>query len=93
MMISANITNRRTPCHPLILEFSERNMPQFLDDAHIVEALNGPVDDSGSQDAKLFVIMGNVLRAGFFSVNFHCVFNKFFTCFYRNYVSLFIFKL
>ena len=50
----------------LILEFSERNMPQFLDDVHIVEALNDPVDDPGSKEAKLFVNMGNVLGADFF---------------------------
>ena len=58
----------------LILEFSERNMPQFLDDVHIVEVLNDPVDDSGSESAKLFASMGNVLRAGFFSVNFSLCF-------------------
>jgi hypothetical protein len=33
----------------LILEFSERNMPHFLDDVHIVESLNEPVDDSCSE--------------------------------------------
>jgi len=33
----------------LILEFSARNMPRFLGDVHIVEALNEPVDDSGSE--------------------------------------------
>jgi hypothetical protein len=33
----------------LILEFSERKMSHFLDDVHIVEALNEPVDDSGSE--------------------------------------------
>jgi len=33
----------------LILEFSEREMSRFLDDVHIVEALNKPVDDSGSE--------------------------------------------
>jgi hypothetical protein len=33
----------------LILEFSERKMSCFLDDVHIVEALNEPVDDSGSE--------------------------------------------
>ena len=33
----------------LILEFSERNMSRFLNDVHIVEALNEPVDDSGSE--------------------------------------------
>jgi len=76
----------------LILEFSERNMPQFLDDVHTVETLNESVDNSGS-GAKLFVNMGNVLCADLFSVNFHCVFNKFFICFYRNYVSIFIFKV
>jgi hypothetical protein len=31
----------------LMLEFSERKMSRFLDDVHIVEALNKPVDDSG----------------------------------------------
>jgi hypothetical protein len=35
-----------------ILEFSERNMSRFLDDVHIVEALNEPVDDSGSEDVS-----------------------------------------
>ena len=33
----------------LILEYSERNMFRFLDDMHIVEALNEPVDNSGSE--------------------------------------------
>jgi hypothetical protein len=33
----------------LILEFSERKMSSFLNDVHIVEALNEPVDDSGSE--------------------------------------------
>ena len=33
----------------LILEFSERKMSHFLDDVHIVEALNEPVDNSGSE--------------------------------------------
>jgi hypothetical protein len=33
-----------------IIQFSERNMPRFLDDEHIVEALNEPVDDSGSEE-------------------------------------------
>ena len=33
----------------LILEFSERKMSHFLDDVHIVESLNEPVDNSGSQ--------------------------------------------
>jgi hypothetical protein len=32
----------------LIFEFSEKNKPQFLNDVHIVKALNYPVDDSGS---------------------------------------------
>ena len=32
-----------------ILEFSERNVSRFLDVVHIVEALNEPVDDSGSE--------------------------------------------
>jgi hypothetical protein len=40
-------------------------MPHFLDDVHIVEALNDPVDDSGSKEAKLFVNIGNVLGANF----------------------------
>jgi len=44
----------------LILEFSARNIPRFLDDVHIVEALNKPVDNSGSEGAKLFGNMGNV---------------------------------
>ena len=33
----------------LIVEFSERKMSRFLDDVHILEALNEPVDDSGSE--------------------------------------------
>ena len=33
----------------LILEFSERKMSHFLNDVHAVEALNEPVDDSGSE--------------------------------------------
>ena len=33
----------------LILEFSERNMSCLLNDVHIVEALNEPVDNSGSE--------------------------------------------
>jgi len=56
----------------LILEFSTRNLSRFLDDVHIVEALNEPVGDSGSEGAKLFVNMGKVLRTDFFSLNFHC---------------------
>ena len=32
----------------LVSEFSGRKMSRFLDDMHIVEALNEPVDDSGS---------------------------------------------
>jgi hypothetical protein len=56
----------------LILEYSARNIPRFLDDVHIVEALNKPVDDSGSEGAKLFVNMGNVFWADFCSLNFHC---------------------
>jgi len=32
-----------------IVEFSERKMSHFLDDVHIVEALNEPVDSSGSE--------------------------------------------
>jgi hypothetical protein len=42
------------------LEFSERNMHCFLDDVHIVEALEGPVNNSGSKGAELFVNMGKV---------------------------------
>jgi hypothetical protein len=30
-----------------MLEFSERKMSRFLDEVHVVEALNEPVDDSG----------------------------------------------
>jgi hypothetical protein len=45
----------------LISEFSERNTHHFLSDVHIVEALNEPVDNSGSEGAKLFVNTGNVL--------------------------------
>jgi hypothetical protein len=33
----------------LILEFSIRNTSHFLDYMHIVEVLNEPVDDSGSE--------------------------------------------
>ena len=33
----------------LILEFSERKMSHFLDDMHIVEARNEPVDNSDSE--------------------------------------------
>jgi hypothetical protein len=68
----------------LIVQFSERNMHRFLNDLHIVEALNEPVDDSGSEGAKLFVNMGNVFCADFFSLNFFGFLNKFFMCFYRN---------
>lgn len=50
----------------LILEFSERNMPHFLDDVHIREALNEPVDNSCSEGAKLFVSVGHVFCADFF---------------------------
>jgi hypothetical protein len=50
----------------LILEFSERNMPHFLDDVQIVEALNEPVDSSCSEGAKLFVNIGHVFCAVFF---------------------------
>jgi GH35 family endo-1,4-beta-xylanase len=53
-----------------MFEFSARNMPRFLDDVHIVEALNEPVDDSDS-GAKLSVNMGNVFCTDFFSVNFY----------------------
>jgi len=35
-------------------------MHRFLDDVHNVEALNEPVDNSGSEGAKIFVNMGNV---------------------------------
>jgi hypothetical protein len=34
----------------LILEFSERKMSHFLDDVRIVEAVNEPVDDFGSEE-------------------------------------------
>jgi hypothetical protein len=33
----------------LILEFSERKMSHFLDDVHVVEALNEPMGSSGSE--------------------------------------------
>jgi hypothetical protein len=33
----------------LILECLERKMSRFLDDVHIVKAVNEPVDDSGSE--------------------------------------------
>jgi hypothetical protein len=33
----------------LSLEFSESKMPCFLDDLHIIETLNEPADDSGSE--------------------------------------------
>jgi hypothetical protein len=33
----------------LILEFSQREISHFLDDVHIVEAVNEPVDNSGSE--------------------------------------------
>jgi hypothetical protein len=33
----------------LILQFSERKMSHFLNDVHVVEALNEAVDDSGSE--------------------------------------------
>jgi hypothetical protein len=49
-------------------------MHRFLDDVRIVEALNEPVDNSGSEGAKVFVNLGNVFLADFFSVNFHCSF-------------------
>jgi hypothetical protein len=55
----------------LILEFSERNMPRFLDDVHIVEALNEPADDPCLEGAKLSVNMGRVLCKIFF---FFCKF-------------------
>ena len=57
----------------LILEFSERNMHHFLDDVHIIEALDEPVDNSGSEGAKLFANMGNV-----FCIDFFCKFSLFF---------------
>jgi hypothetical protein len=34
----------------LILKFSEGNMSGFLNDVQTVEALNKPVDNSGSED-------------------------------------------
>jgi len=49
-----------------ILGFSERNMHHFLNDVHIIEALNEPVDDSGSEGAKLLINMGNVFCIDFF---------------------------
>jgi len=61
----------------LILEFSTRNLSRFLDDVHIVEALNEPVGDSGSEGAKLFVNMGKVLRTDFFFSKFSLFLNKF----------------
>ena len=51
-------------------------MHRFLDDVHIVEALNEPVDNSGSEGAKLFLNTGNVFCIHFFYVNFDCFFNK-----------------
>ena len=33
----------------LILEFSQREISHFLDVVHIVEAVNEPVDNSGSE--------------------------------------------
>jgi len=59
-----------------MFEFSARNMPRFLDDVHIVEALNEPVDDSDS-GAKLFVNMGNVFCTDFFFCKFLLILNKF----------------
>ena len=38
-----------------ILKCSLRNMPSFLDNVHIVEAVKQPVDDSGSERAEIFV--------------------------------------
>ena len=58
----------------MILEFLERNVHRFLDDVRVVEALNEPVDNSGSEGAKLFVNMGNVFCAHFF----FCKFSLFF---------------
>ena len=68
-------------------------MPHFLDEVHIVEALIEPADNSCSEGAKLFVNMGHVFCADFFSCKFTLLFNKFFICFYRNDVSIFICKL
>ena len=45
---------------------SKKSTHRFLDDVHIVEALNEPVDDSGSERAKLYVNMGIVFCADFF---------------------------
>ena len=45
---------------------SRKSMHRFFDDVHIVEALNEPVDDSGSEGAELFVDMGNVFCEDFF---------------------------
>ena len=59
---------------------------------HIVEALNEPEDNSGSEGAKLFVNMRNVFWVLFFSVKFHSFKNKYFICFYRN-VPTAIFRL
>ena len=50
----------------LILEFLERNMHRLLDYVHNVEALNKPVDDSGSEGAKLFVNTENTFCVDFF---------------------------
>jgi hypothetical protein len=50
----------------MILNFSQGNKPLFLHYVQIVEALNEPVDDSGSEGAKLFVNIGNVFCAKFF---------------------------
>jgi len=61
----------------LMLEFSARNMSRFLDDVHIVEALNEPMDDSGSEGAKLFVNMGNVFLVQIFFCKFSLYFTKF----------------
>jgi hypothetical protein len=61
----------------LILEFSARNLSRFLDDVHIVEALNEPVGDSGSDRAKLFVNMGKVLCTDFFFSKFSLFLNTF----------------
>ena len=68
-------------------------MPHFLDDVHIREALNEPVDNSCSEGAKLFVSVGHVFCADFFFCKFSLFFNKFCICSYRNNVPIFIFKL
>jgi hypothetical protein len=59
---------------------------------HIVEALNEPVDNSGSEGAKLFVNMGNVFWVIVFC-KASLFLNKYFICFYRNDVPTVIFRL